>query len=445
MVDWSRFGRGMQVAGIGLITVFFVATAVAAGPLHGAASADPPAELTVGAMGAGADGSVTHYESGSQVWQFQGAVSYNAVQRLNESHILVTSQSDGEFCSEDMSKECDITGVKIIDTTEAEPHIVWGWTFEVRTGRNSEVHDAEMLPNGNILVADMDNERIVEVDRETRDVVWSWHASEFYRAPDNVGTRDWLHLNDVDRIGDGRYLVSIRNANQLLVIERGEGVVEVINEDRSESNDGDCKRPGQLEPDESGDVRCGDPDILGHQHNPQWLGDGAVLVADSENDRIVELHRSNGTWEPTWVSYSANGVPYDWPRDADRLPNGQTLVTDTRNARAVAIWPNGSIAWSQSVPEQAYEADIGNEYPAGAPSDLSRTLGQGVSQPFPGVERLYGAIRWAVPLPHWVTSWHLLISLVGGLLAVYGTVARQFGSGGDIDESESEEEVSASA
>ena len=69
-------------------------------------------------------------------------------------------------------------------------------------------------------------------------VTWQGNASSFYDSPADPMTTDWLHINDVDVIEEGRYLVSIRNANQLVIVERGAGVVDVINEDRSDQNDG---------------------------------------------------------------------------------------------------------------------------------------------------------------------------------------------------------------
>ena len=35
--------------------------------------------------------------------------------------------------------------------------------------------DADLLPNGNILITDAINERIFEVDYATKDVVWEYH------------------------------------------------------------------------------------------------------------------------------------------------------------------------------------------------------------------------------------------------------------------------------
>lgn len=192
-----------------------------------------------------------------------------------------------------------------------------------------------MLPSGNIVFADMERERISIIDLEKRDVVWSWNASQYYEAPDDPTKTDWLHINDVDRIGDGRFLVSVRNANQLVIIERGQGVVEVINEN-------------------------GDEDVLNKQHSPQWLGENATLVADSDNRRVVEPHwnETTGTWEVTWSVSKVDGIRFDWPRDADRLPSGNTLITDSRNNRVVEVNENGNLVASYRTSPLLYEADL---------------------------------------------------------------------------------------
>jgi hypothetical protein len=48
--------------------------------------------------------------------------------------------------------------------------------------------------------------------------------------------------------------------------------------------------------------------VLDHQHNPQWLGDGAVLVEVNESGRVV------------W-SVQTERIPYE----ADRLPVGESV------------------------------------------------------------------------------------------------------------------------
>jgi hypothetical protein len=47
----------------------------------------------------------------------------------------------------------------------------------------------------------------------------------------------------------------------------------------------------------------------------------------------------------------------DWPRDADRLPNGNTLITDSRNHRVLEVDPAGREVWSFTGLALPYEAD----------------------------------------------------------------------------------------
>jgi hypothetical protein len=234
---------------------------------------------------------------------------------------------------------------------------------------------------------------------------WVWNASQYYSAPPDPTKTDWLHINDIDRIGADRYLVSVRNTNQLVIVERGKGVVEVVNKNR-------------------------DPTVLNKQHNPHWLGDGAVLVADSENNRVVELHRneSTGQWEEAWAVYEADGISLDWPRDADRLPNGNTLITDSRNNRVIEIAQNGRVVSSYQVPALPYEADrvpydesFGEPYRFG---DTNSVLGEHNTN-IPILSPLLTGIQHVIPTPFWITEVHVFSALLaitcwvlGGILIV---------------------------
>ena len=48
----------------------------------------------------------------------------------------------------------------------------------------------------------------------------------------------------------------------------------------------------------------------------------------------------------------------DWPRDADRLPNGNTLITDSRNGRIIEVTPSGEVVWSYGGLKVPYDADL---------------------------------------------------------------------------------------
>ncbi|WP_132058396.1 aryl-sulfate sulfotransferase [Halorussus amylolyticus] len=219
---------------------------------------------------------------------------------------------------------------------------VWTERFDL-----PDIHDVDLINDDELLVAGINYDE----DRESRDsvfvynrtrgeVTWEWYFEDHY--PDDAGAgvtaKDWTHVNDVDQIRDGEFLVSPRNFDQVIAINRSTKDIDLrLGED-------------------------GDRDTLYEQHNPQYLesenGTPTILVADSENDRIVEYERTDGPpgdgeWERVWtVSEGLN-----WPRDADRLPNGNTLVVDSMNHRVVEVTPTGEIVWETSVPWATYDAE----------------------------------------------------------------------------------------
>jgi hypothetical protein len=376
------------------------------------ADGEPTTLLGVQGVGSYTEGGSVRLLSGSdERWRESSADVYFDVTRLDNGSVLAGYMDGGYEDCGPYESPCHRTGYRIIDPGPT-PEVVHEWSFPVRNRVASEVHDVEPLPGGGFVLADMEHERVVTV--EGGDVTWEWTASSRYEAPDDPTRTDWLHINDVDRIDEGRFLVSVRNANQLLVLERGEGVVEVINADHDDPTDDDGL--------------VGDPDVLYHQHNPQWLGNGAVLVADSENHRVVELHRTeNGTWEPAWVLEGAGGQNFDWPRDADRLPNGNTLITDTRNARLVEVNESGHVVREHRFDYRTlpYEAD---RLPPGEPvggatygdTDTAATAG-GTT---PVLTPLLRLVTAAVRLPLWVGEMHLLAALLSLGLICTGLFAR---------------------
>jgi hypothetical protein len=175
----------------------------------------------------------------------------------------------------------------------------------------------------------------IHVYNTTRNrVTWEWDLKDHFLPEAGKGdgySNDYSHVNDVDSVADGEaFLISPRNFDRVMLVNRTTGGVEwVLGE---EDND----------------------DVLNEQHNPALLTTDppTVVVADSENDRVVEFRRSNGTWNETW-SYA----DVDWPRDADRLPNGNTMIADTHNQRFLEVTPNGSIVWSTNATHWPYDVE----------------------------------------------------------------------------------------
>ncbi|HKL27797.1 MAG TPA: aryl-sulfate sulfotransferase, partial [Natrialbaceae archaeon] len=205
---------------------------------------------------------------------------------------------------------------------------VWTERFD-----SPDIHDVDLINGDELLVAGINydedrrsQDRVFVYNLTREEVTWEWSFENHY--PDDTGegvmTEDWTHVNDVDRIREGEFLVSPRNFDQVIVVNRSTKAIDL--------------RLG----------RDGDHDTLYEQHNPEYFesddGTPTILVADSENDRIVEYERvggppGEGEWKRTWT-LTGN---LNWPRDADRLPNGNTLVVDSMNHRVIEVTPNGRI------------------------------------------------------------------------------------------------------
>jgi hypothetical protein len=423
----QRLGALLVVLAV-VIVVGPLAVSAATAPSAGATGNDSTRGATI--VGMQAEGAVTQFDAnGDVVWTERGeSVDYFDVTKLDNGTVLAGFIVEGQQACGEYEAPCSRTGYRLIEP-QPEPQVVNEWSFPVATKLNSEVHDANVLPSGEVLMTDMDAERVFTV-APNGTTTWQWNGSAFYDAPPDPTQTDWLHINDVDPLGEGRYMVSVRNANQLLVIERGQGVVDVINEDTERSNDANCKANDGLADygnDSGGDVRCGDPSVLDHQHNPQYLGPGAILVADSENDRVVELHERNGSWEAAWGVDSAKGVRFDWPRDADRLPNGNTLITDSRNNRVVEVTPAGETVWSTETGIWPYDAErlpynelLGDDRlprmngTGDAPSVSENTL--------PLLGQAHAGLSYVVSLPIWFQPWHIGAVVLGVVFALVGGV-----------------------
>lgn len=176
--------------------------------------------------------------------------------------------------------------------------------------------------------------RIYIYNSTVDDIVWEYRfADRFSRQDgrvyegDGPWFLDWTHVNDVDVVDDGSaILASPRNFDRVLLIDRA------TKETRWVLGEED------------------DHDVLKEQHNPTLLSlsPPTVLVADSENDRVIEYRRTATGWESTWI-YEGD---LNWPRDADRLPNGNTLIVDTNGDRVLEVTPGKTVAWELDVREK---------------------------------------------------------------------------------------------
>jgi hypothetical protein len=302
---------------------------------------------------------------------------------------------------------------RVVEVNPDTNTMVWEHSWYDAFPTHHEVHDADRLPNGETAIVDMGNDRAFTVDRRGT-ITWEWYAAdhlaegtafwEKYIAPLPESEReefarkgpesDWTHMNDIDQLENGNFQLSIRNFDTTIEVARPSGdIVGVVGAPTDHA-------------------------VMNEQHNPNRLErHDTLLVADSENDRVVEVHASNGSvvWE---YDGTGSGAKLAWPRDADRLPNGNTLVTDSRNFRVIEVGPNGSVVWSYSLADRrgiVYEADrlgTGDEPLAEEPDDVPAG-GELESRSSGGSGLLATADSWlGFVFPPWVGLGEVLTGLV---------------------------------
>ena len=283
-------------------------------------------------------------ENGDVVWEYapENSRVFDAEQLENGNFLVaVTTTLTPRNCgAERLRIESDhCIEAKVLELDYETKRVVWEYAWRDEYITHHEVHDVDRLDGGGTAVVDMGNDRAFVVNR-SGEITWEWQAekhlgagSEFrerYGGPPNPGGEaDWTHLNDIDELDDGNFQLSVRNFDAVVEVDREtKAIVNVTG-------------------------APGDRSVLQRQHNPYVLENGTMLVADSENDRVVELDPE--TEEVVW-QYGGRGLLH-WPRDADRLPNGNTLVTDTFNDRVVEVSPRGEVVWSYEGVRMPYAAD----------------------------------------------------------------------------------------
>jgi len=230
--------------------------------------------------------------------------------------------------------------------------------------------DVERLASGNTLIADAGDEagagsEVVEVT-PAGEVVWRYGGDlRFAHAAKRLASGNTLIADTTnDRVievtptgeivftsddwtggngtlSDGSHLCYPNDAHEL---ENGKLLITDRNNDRAVEVSREGKVAWQL----AGRVE--------RPHNADRLPNGNTIVCDSGGEYIREFTPS---LEIAWSYGDGETSTLHWPRDADRLANGNTLITDSKNRRVIEITPAGELAWEYAADyfSNFYDAD----------------------------------------------------------------------------------------
>ncbi|MEU8484690.1 aryl-sulfate sulfotransferase [Streptomyces sp. NPDC048641] len=207
---------------------------------------------------------------------------------------------------------------------------------------------------------------IQEVDADGT-VLWSWRASEHldrdtYALHPAYAREHWPLINSVTPLADGNILASLRSVSAVVVISRATGEI----------------------------LWRSEPGTVSQQHAPTELESGAFLVFDNgvfrpdcdvPYSRVVEIDPASGkvAWEYHDPAREFFFAPF--MGSAQRLPNGNTLVTDSPSGRLFEVTRDGYLCWEYVVPYFAGygESEVRGLFPS-EPNAVFRSYRYAASQ-----------------------------------------------------------------
>jgi hypothetical protein len=291
------------------------------------------------------------------------------ITRLPNGNTLITDTGGANYTTTD-------SGILEVDPSGS---IVWLYVEPL-----AFAHSANPWPDGTYLVTDTGNDRLLRVNREGQIV---WTSEDWGGGAGSLS--DGSHLdypNDAEHLENGDILLSDRNNDRVLeVTEAGEIVwsytqlVRPHNPDRLANGNtmiSDSERNTVIEVDPAGVTvwQFGGDGVLNWPRDADRLENGNTLVTDSRNNRVIEVTPEGGiVWE-----YGGLSIPYE----ADRLPNGNTLISDNNHKRVIEVSPDKEIVWQfrnfmddypESLQNGGFETDADNDgVPDGwYPADLN--------------------------------------------------------------------------
>jgi hypothetical protein len=271
--------------------------------------------------------------------------------------------------------------------------------------------------NTSICKRSLIDEVIYEISWNGTPTGFEWHASEHFNQmgfdktmkhgiafdPGFLGDGDWLHMNSMSVLGENKWYTmdptnySYFNPENIIVCSRNANYIAVISKQT-----GDIV--WRVGPDYSKDTEAGRKlgQIIGLHHAhmiPKGLpGEGDILVFDNGGiagygyfgmperirlwSRVIEFNPvtldivwqysyPTGNW---WLPRSGDGHKFFsyYISSAQRLPNGNTLISEGSNARVFEVTNTSKIVWDYQQPLrvlQVYRAyRIPPEWVPGNPS-----------------------------------------------------------------------------
>jgi hypothetical protein len=178
---------------------------------------------------------------------------------------------------------------------------------------------------GDLLITDQFNNRVIEVNPLTKQIVWSFGSGNSSRC--NPGPGAVIAPNDAERLAGGLTLIagtgtSTCSDNRVIVVNSGGTIVWQYG---------------------SAGVAGNTTGLLNVPVFAIQLPNHDILIVDQANNRVIEVslsHKIVRSYGPTSGAGALNA-----PNSAERLANGDLLIADENNNRVIQVNQTGHIVW----------------------------------------------------------------------------------------------------
>ena len=179
---------------------------------------------------------------------------------------------------------------------------------------------AIQLPNRNIMIVDQSNERVIEVDRFSKQIVFQYGQT----GVTGSGFNQLNNPNSVELLPNGHLLIADENNNRAIEVTRSKKIVWQT-----------AASYGGL--------------ALNGVAFASRLANGNTLLTDSNNNRILEVTASGGTVLQYFTNTGPNSMAMPLPTNAVKLANGNISIADQFNDRAFIINPAKQIVFQYGM------------------------------------------------------------------------------------------------
>jgi len=255
--------------------------------------------------------------AGSIVWQFgtgPGDTSANAIVGTNDAERVGDfTLMAGTGIPPGATPNCKKSGCvdNRVILVDSNGNIVWQYGEFGVSGfgpnqLNTPVQNT-YLPNGDVLITDQANERIIEVRRSDKTIVWQYGEN----GVAGIGLNQLNNPNAAELLANGHILISDENNNRAIEVTHTtpSNIVAIFSAHGTVSGLAFASR----------------------------LPNGHTLLTDSNNSRIVEVDaRDNPVWE-YFTNTRPGSNPSPLPTRAVRLANGNTLISDQFNDQVIEV------------------------------------------------------------------------------------------------------------